>query len=81
MHKIYENKGKFDIEYQLPKIIYSSLISMVLNTPLKYLSLSNDAIIRFKQDTTEESVDKKGKELKRKLKIRFILYYLISFLF
>ena len=81
MHKIYEDKGKFDIEYQLPKIIYSSLISMALNAPLKYLALSNDVIIRFKQDTTEESVDKKGKELKRKLKIRFILYYLISFLF
>ena len=28
MHNIYENKGSFDLEYQLPTTIYSSLISM-----------------------------------------------------
>ena len=26
MHNIYESKGSFDIEYQLPKSVYSSLI-------------------------------------------------------
>ena len=26
MHKIYINKGSFDLEYQLPKILYSSII-------------------------------------------------------
>ena len=71
MHKIYENKGKFDIEYQLPKIIYSSLISMVLNTILKLLALSNDSIINFKQDKNKEDVNKRGKELESKLKIKF----------
>ena len=29
MHNIYESKGSFNIEYQLPKIVYSSLISML----------------------------------------------------
>ena len=47
MHNIYENKGSFDFIYQLPKDIYSSLISMVLNTFLKVLALSNDEILDF----------------------------------
>ena len=48
MHNIYENKGSFNIEYQLPKIIYSSFISSFLNYLLKFLALSNDKIIDFK---------------------------------
>ena len=40
MHKIYEDKGSFDFIYQLPKTIYSSLISMILNWILKFLKLN-----------------------------------------
>ena len=45
MHKIYESKGQFDLENQIPIIVYSTLISMILNSPLNFLALSNDAII------------------------------------
>ena len=34
IHQIYKSKGIFDLEYQIPKILYSSLISIVLNTLL-----------------------------------------------
>ena len=54
MHKIYETKGSFNFEYQLPKIIYSSLISMALDSILKLLAFSNDDIIDLKQS---ESID------------------------
>ena len=39
MHKIYESKGYFDLEIQLPIAIYSTLISMVLNYPFNFLAL------------------------------------------
>ena len=81
MHKIYESKGKFDIEYQLSKIIYSSLISMVINTLLKLLALSNDEIIDFKKKTKKEEANKKGDILKKKLTIKFVLYFIISTIF
>ena len=32
LHKIYETKGSFNLEYEIPKILYSSLGSMVINT-------------------------------------------------
>ena len=81
MHNIYESKGSFDIEYQLPKIVYSSLISMLLNTLLKLLALSNGGILEFKQNKNNKNVNEKGEELKKKLSIKFALYFIISFIF
>ena len=80
MHKIYENKGQFDLESQIPIVIYSYLISMVLNTPLNFLALSNDAIITFKQSKLKISLKKTAKNIKKKLNLQFILYFIISFL-
>ena len=37
MHKIYESKGQFDLETQIPIMIYSTLISYILNLPLNFL--------------------------------------------
>jgi len=81
MHNIYESKGSFNIEYQLPKIVYSSLISMVLNTLLKLLALSNSGIIEFKQDKNKKDVNERAEKLKKKLSIKFVVYFLISFIF
>ena len=81
MHNIYESKGRFDLEVQLPIIIYSSLISMLLNTPLSLLALSNDLIISFKQNKSTINLMKREKELINKLTIKFILYFIISFIF
>ena len=81
MHKIYENKGKFNLEYQLPKTIYSFIISIVLNMLLKLVALSNDGIIKFKQDKNKEDVNDRKKSLEKLLKIKFIVYFIISFIF
>ena len=81
MHNIYVNKGAFDIEYQLPKIFYSAVISTFSGIILKKLSLSNDAIIDFKKDMEEKNVNERGKKLYTKLKIKFIFYFILSFIF
>ena len=81
MNKIYESKGKFDLEVQIPIIIYSSLISIILNTVLSLLALSNDAIITFKQNISKETLIKREQDLYKKLSIKFILFFIISFLF
>ena len=36
MHKIYESKGQFDLDTQLPIIIYSYIISIILNAALNF---------------------------------------------
>ena len=81
MHKIYQNKGLFDLETQLPIALYSTIISTVLNYPLNFLALSNDAIINFKQDKSKINIKLKAKKLKKILFIKFALYFVISCLF
>ena len=81
MHKIYESKGDFNLETQIPIVIYSTIISMILNFPLNFLALSNDAIINFKQDNSKISVIQKAKVLENSLFIKFIFYFIISSIF
>ena len=40
LHKIYEDEGKYDILYQIPKILYSTFFSKVIGLLLEKLSLS-----------------------------------------
>ena len=80
MHKIHTRKGEYDIESQLPIIIYSFLITIILNAPINYFALSNEEIIILKQNITNKNEMKKEKCLKRKLAVKLSLYILISFL-
>ena len=79
MHKIYEDEGSFNFVYQLPKIIYSSLISSVLNSLLKKLATSQGAILELKK--VKKNINEKVEELNTKLKIKFIFYFIIGLIF
>ena len=77
MHKIYESKGTFDLENQLPISFYSTIITMILNYPLNFLALSNDAIINFKNFNSKIKIKEKAQFLKNNLLIKFIFYFII----
>ena len=78
MNQIYEDEGSFNFVYQLPQIAYSSLISAVINILLKMLALSQGLILDFKQKKEKKDLVKREKALDDKLKIKFVLYYLLS---
>ena len=80
MHNVYESKGVFDVSYQLPLIVYSSFISMFLGSLVQMLGLSNDAISDFKQSEEIDNIDERGKKLIKKLKIKFVFYFILSFI-
>ena len=48
MHKIYQDRGEFDIIYNLPQIIYSTLISYILDILVKFFALSQNYIVQLK---------------------------------
>ena len=82
MHKIYEDKGFFDIANQLPHILYSTLISAFINMGIKKLALSDKTIIELKRmKINREEMLKKSCELYKTLMIRFNLFFFIGFLF
>ena len=41
MHKIYEEKGSFDFIYNIPQILYSSLISGFINGLIRTLAVTD----------------------------------------
>ena len=78
MHNVYKNKGLFDLDYQLPLIVYSTLISMFISIFIKKLALSSDDIIEFKQSEETNNIKEREKELIKKLKIKFLFYFILS---
>ena len=81
MHNVYESKGLFDIDYQLPIIVYSSLISMFLGALLQMTGLSGDAISDFKQSEETNNINERSQKLISKLKIKFVFYFILGFIF
>jgi len=77
MHKIFIDKGSFNFIYQIPQILYSSIISSVINSFITFLSLSEKNIIELKKDSfiTENKV----KNLIKCLKVKFFLFFIIDF--
>ena len=80
MHNVYESKGLFDISYQLPIIVYSSFISMFLGALVQMLGLSNDTILDFKKNKEIKDINEREKKLIKKVKIKFVFYFLLTFL-
>ena len=80
MHKLYIEKGKFDFIYQIPIILYSSLISEIISAIIKYLALSENIILEIKNIKKYIYFKKIIKNIYNKIKFRFILFFVISFL-
>ena len=78
MHKIHENNGAFDIIYQIPQILYSSIICAVINMILKLLSLSEKNILLIKQEKNVNIAIKKSKNIERFISIKFIIFFILS---
>ena len=80
IHQILEDEGKFNFIYQLPQIIYSSIVSYFLGMLLDFLSLSEDNILEFKGERDINKVKIKGKALIKTLKIKFLIFFILSFI-
>ena len=83
MHKILEDEGSFNFIYQSPQIVYSSLISMALNAFISLLALSESEIIALKQlkkNIINKELRKKEKILKKRIRIKFIIFFILGFL-
>ena len=80
MHKIYTDQCVFNFIYQIPQIVYSFLISSVIDIIITFFSLSEDDILDFKKDKNKITVKQRYKNLKEKLQIKFIFYFIISFI-
>ena len=78
MHKIYEDKGAFNLLYQIPQIIYSTIISKIIDSFIKKFALSQDNISGLKQEGSKINIDRKNIKLLCWLKLKFLFFYIIA---
>ena len=82
MHQIYIDEGSFDFIYQIPQIIYSSLIAIIINSLIKFLSLTEGKVVEVKEEKrkNEKNLDEKIKKMFKIIKIKFVLFFIITFI-
>ena len=80
MHQIYIDNGEMNLSYHLPQLIYTSLISTVVNIIVQNLSLSEKNILMIKQTKLMSSSIRKAKKAKILIKIKVICFFVVSFI-
>jgi hypothetical protein len=81
MHKIYQDGGDFNFIYQLPQIIYSTIICFVFEFVLDFFALSEKSILDLKHEKSSKNIESKAKVLIRTLHFKFINFFIFSFIF
>ena len=81
IHKIYEDQGNYNFSYLLPIIIYSFIISYYFNIIIKYITLSERNLVSLKNEKNIIKLNDKASNVQRCLIIKYILYFVISFIF
>ena len=81
IHNIYEVQGKFNINSQITKIIYSFLISHIISDIIKYIAISERDLLLLKYETNLRDSNKKVESLKRWLFIKYNTFYIGGFIF
>ena len=81
IHKLYEEGGKYDIIYFLPKIIISFAISHIITIFIKFVFLSERNIANIKQQLTSSLAYNISLVEKRNLIIKYTIYFISGIIF
>ena len=79
MHKLYIDYGVYNFLQQIPQIIYSSLVSLVIEILIGFLSFTDNNIYQIRQ--IEEFEPEKIKKIFKNIKIKLIMFFVVTFLF
>ena len=80
MHKIMLTGGKFDFIYQLPKIAYSTVISIVVGMIINFFALSQNNLIEIKNVKKRKNLGRVAKGILENLHLKFIAFFIICFI-
>ena len=78
IHRIYEDKGKYNFLYQIPKIIYSTIITQIISFCLENLSLYQDDFLKIKEKADIQHIKNEIQKIKKHLKIKCFLFFIIG---
>ena len=81
VHHIYEKKGQIDLLFQIPDILYSTIISSIIGILIKNLALSNNDMLKIKQIKNIDEALRQSALLVDKLIIKFNLFFILCSIF
>jgi hypothetical protein len=80
MQQIFIDQGKFRLIYQIPQILYSTLISSIMTFILKQLSLSQNELIKIKKESDKAKSKKIANQSKKNLRIKLYVFFILALL-
>ena len=80
IHKIYQDKGQYNLLFQIPQIIYSTLISKLIDTLIKNFAMSQNNLVELKQEKKKNNIKEKYFKILKVLKIKAILFFVFAFI-
>ena len=80
IHKIYLNNGKYIFGDHIPKIIFSIIITKVLEVFVCYLTLTDKFIYRIIGFKIDQNGKNEGLKIFKYINIKIIIYFVVSFL-
>ena len=81
MHKIYLNYGKYDFIQQIPQILYSTIISQLIEVFLCYLTNTDKYIYHIKNIKKQELDKADIFKILKCIKIKLIIFFAFTFIF
>ena len=79
MHKIYLDYGKYNFIQQIPQIIYSSIVSLLIEILIGFLSYTDNNIYQIRQIETFNQ--EKILKVIKTIKIKLIVFFVVTFIF
>ena len=81
MHKTFLNYGKYDFFQQVPQIIYSTIVSQIIEVFLCFLSLTDKHIYEIKNLEIKSKHKKVIIQVFKCIKIKLTFYFIFTFIF
>ena len=78
MNKVFKSNGSYNLKFRIPQLIYSTLISSVINILLKLLSLTEQNILKLKNAKKFIQTMKISKNIKSHICIKHFVFFILS---
>ena len=78
MHQIYEDGGKYDVVYFLPKITISFAISYYVTAIIKLIFLSDRNISKVREQSSLSLAQSISEKVRKNLVIKYILFFILG---
>ena len=78
MQRINADRGKYNFLYQIPQILYSTIISSIMTFILKNLSLSQKDLLKIKRESDKKKAKEIADKAKKCMKIKLHVFLFIG---